>query len=376
MLQERENRIKEELKQKELIKYLKQKQSELEELKRKENKRREKERRINTLLEKERELQESLSEKTERLSILDDEIEHDIEKHYPRKQPIPAMIHKPNVPKLSEGQFEEWKMEVEFMVDSGLYNEEILKQAVRNSLTGNMRRILLTIKKEASIQEIINKLEGIYGNVRSGESIIEEFYSSKQRKGESISAWGLRLENLVQVAIEKGHIQENQRDDMLKSRFWRYLEDEDLKNATRLTFETCSSFEELRLKTRREEQEMKKTEEISHIKSAQQTKQTRDNDTLLKELLEKINRIESKLNRLEREKTEQNGQYRYQDRGRQTYRSNINRRGRGNYNDFRQRNCYRQRYTERTLNDDKTETELRKLTPRAEKETNKVGHLN
>ena len=114
------------------------------------------------------------------------------------------MIHKPNVPKLCENQFEEWKMEVEVMIRSGLYNEEILKQAVRNSLTGNMKKILLTTRKDATIREIIRKLESIYGNVRSGESVVEEFYNSHQKKDESISAWGIRLENLVQISIDKG----------------------------------------------------------------------------------------------------------------------------------------------------------------------------
>ena len=50
---------------------------------------------------------------------------------------------------------------------------------------------------------------------------------------------------------------------MLKTRFWRHLFKEELKNATRMYFETVKSFDELRRKVRTEEYEMKTTREFA-----------------------------------------------------------------------------------------------------------------
>ena len=216
-LEEIEMRMERELREKKLRQEIERKKIELEKLKRKEEKKRKKEGRIMTLLKRESYLQNSLLEKEETMSVLDEDFEKEEEKPMMR-QPIKApTFQKPHVPRLVETQYDEWKREVEVMRDSRIYNDDMLKQAVRNSLTGNIRKVLLTMKADVTLEEIIDKLESIYGNVRTGESVIEEFYSSNQTKEESVSAWGLRLESLVQSAIEKGHIKEDQRETMLKS---------------------------------------------------------------------------------------------------------------------------------------------------------------
>ncbi|XP_053380313.1 trichohyalin-like [Mercenaria mercenaria] len=220
-----------------------------------------------------------------------------------------AKLHKPNIPSLTETTFEEWKIEVEIILKSGLYEENILRQAIRNSLCGHTRKILLTMSPDATIQQIINKLEGIYGNIRSGESVLSEFYMSKQGKDENVSEWGLRLENILQRAIEKGHIKEEQREDMLKARFWRHLYSEDLKNATRLSFETPKSFEELRRKVRIEENEMSMTRiqevEIDDKISINQHKSEDDTDIVKKTVLERMKRLEEELLRVQEKSREE-----------------------------------------------------------------------
>ncbi|XP_053376845.1 trichohyalin-like [Mercenaria mercenaria] len=220
-----------------------------------------------------------------------------------------AKLHKPNIPSLTETTFEEWKIEVEIILKSGLYEENILRQAIRNSLCGHTRKILLTMSPDATIQQIINKLEGIYGNIRSGESVLSEFYMSKQGKDENVSEWGLRLESILQRAIEKGHIKEEQREDMLKTRFWRHLYSEDLKNATRLSFETSKSFEELRRKVRIEENEMSMTRiqevEIEDKISLNQHKSEDDSDIVMKTVLERMKRLEEELLRVQEKSREE-----------------------------------------------------------------------
>lgn len=96
---------------------------------------------------------------------------------------------KPTLPSLTETTFEEWRMEVELCLKSGLYDEYVLRQAIRNSLTGNTRKILLTMRPSTTTREIIDKLENVYGDIKSGEAVLTEFYMSKQRKGEGVAEW-------------------------------------------------------------------------------------------------------------------------------------------------------------------------------------------
>ena len=75
------------------------------------------------------------------------------------------------------------------------------------------------------------------GTVASGESVLQEFYTASQKAEESVTMWGLRIEEILQKAIDKGHVTKEQRNDMLRTKFWRSLYSTDLKNATRVYFE-------------------------------------------------------------------------------------------------------------------------------------------
>ena len=158
----------------------------------------------------------------------------------------------------NESTFEEWKLEIDCLSKTKVYNEhpEIVNQAIRNSLKGQARKVLVTLGPEASNKAIKEKLESVFGNVASGESVLQEFYTAKQAQNESVALWGIRIEEIIQKAIEKGHIIPQQKNEMLRTKFWRALYSIDLKNATRVHFESVQNFELLRRKVRAEEYEM------------------------------------------------------------------------------------------------------------------------
>ena len=113
------------------------------------------------------------------------------------------------------------------MIESTIYYDDILRHDVRNSITGMPRKVLATLKASTSMAEIIETLESYFGNIRSGEALMEEFYTMKQGKKETLSTWAIRLESLLQLAIEKGVVA--QKDGMLRKRFWRHLENTELR---------------------------------------------------------------------------------------------------------------------------------------------------
>ncbi|XP_045198529.2 trichohyalin-like [Mercenaria mercenaria] len=225
-LQSQEKTAELKLKSKQMLKEMRLKEIEVERLLReKQEKRRLKERRLNDLKEQERAIERSLLEKEKALKVIEKEMSNDYE--YTDIQPtIKKTIHR-----------NQW-------------HSPILTMKIK---------ILLTLGTDVSTREIVDKLETIYGNVRSGESVLGEFYQSKQRKDETLAEWRIRLESMLQIALEKNQIHKSQKDEILRCRFWRYLYNDDLKNATRLGYETAKDFEDLQRKIRKEESEMSLT---------------------------------------------------------------------------------------------------------------------
>ena len=151
----------------------------------------------------------------------------------------------------NESTFEEWRLETQYLMDSSVYPAYIVNQAIRNSLRGQARKVLVTLDAKATPKEIKEKLECIFGNVATGESVLQEFYNAVQKDNESVTLWSIRLEEIYQKAKEKGHVSDSQKDKMLKNKFWRGLRSTELKNATRVHFEKDKvGFEMLRTKVR------------------------------------------------------------------------------------------------------------------------------
>lgn len=110
----------------------------------------------------------------------------------------------------------------------------------------------MTLPPSANSDDIVNKLEKVFGNVASRESVVQEFYTVAQEENESVTLWGIRIETILQRAIGKGYATSEQKDRMSEERFWRSLYSSELQNATRVQYESASTFEILRPKVRAE----------------------------------------------------------------------------------------------------------------------------
>ena len=120
---------------------------------------------------------------------------------------------------------------------------------------------------------IISKLESLFGNVASGLSILQEFFTAAQNSDETVTMWGLRIEEILQRAIENGELPSERRNHLLKDKFWRSLHSFDLKIATKVYFDKITDFEVLRSKVREEERELK-THKITVEKTYSNSNQT------------------------------------------------------------------------------------------------------
>jgi hypothetical protein len=67
--------------------------------------------------------------------------------------------------------FDLWRYEINCLIRNGVYPEHILLESIRKSLKGKAHTVLLHLGEDASVQDILSELEGIYGNVSSGEKL-------------------------------------------------------------------------------------------------------------------------------------------------------------------------------------------------------------
>ena len=251
----------------------------------------------------------------------------------------PELTHfiKPNISQFSgvdptpknESKFEAWKLEIETLRRSNMFPDYLVGQYIRNSLKVPARNTLLTIGPMASSQEMIDKLTSVFGNVASGQSIMQEFYTAVQQPEESVTMWSLRLEEILQRVSEKSQISADQKNEMLRERFWRSLHNTELQNATQVYYHQTKSFEELRSKVRAEEYERfthkKALEEVNTVQQGRTTQSKRETQHQpLTFTPDKQNREQELMKRLDIVEKMLRSNRNYQNRQRQRYRRNQN----------------------------------------------------
>ena len=201
----------------------------------------------------------------------------------------------------SEASYEEWKYEVSCAQESELHSEQVMAQAIRKSLANQAKRVIVPMGTKVTVKEILDRLETVFGNVVTGDSILEEFHSAAQKHDETVVAWGLRLEELMHKAISKGNVKREDSDNLLKRMFWRKLKSEKLRNATRSKFESSMNFDQLRKAVREEELEAKQG--VQH--QPMQQKSGKDEDTSKSDiLLKKLKDLEFQMRELSKKQTE------------------------------------------------------------------------
>ena len=84
----------------------------------------------------------------------------------------------------SESSFEKWTYEVRCLRKDKMYSEATIGQAIRKSLKGQAKKVLLPMGSDATVDQIIQRLEGVFGNVATPMSILQEFYTVYQKQDE------------------------------------------------------------------------------------------------------------------------------------------------------------------------------------------------
>jgi len=175
---------------------------------------------------------------------------------------IPIPFQPPRLPTFSgdsdskgDVSYQRWRYEVRCLVNAG-HTQELILQAIRRSLKGTPADVLTWLGEGATVNQIVEKMDGLYGNVLTGEALVQKFYSARQKPDEPVAKWGCRLEGIISQAVTRGKVDKGAMNSMLRTKFWADLHDENLKAATRYKFDTIDSFLSLVSEVRAVEQEM------------------------------------------------------------------------------------------------------------------------
>ena len=120
----------------------------------------------------------------------------------PNSQDVSSILHslikeialRTNIPKLSifsgervkgEASFEQWSYELHSLRRT--YSESALREGIQRSLRGAAADAVCNICPEATLDSIIKKFTIIYGNVKSHDVLMGDFYRVSQGEEESVT---------------------------------------------------------------------------------------------------------------------------------------------------------------------------------------------
>ena len=195
-----------------------------------------------------------------------------------------------------DSTFGRWSYEVRCL-QQGPYDDFMVLTSIRHSLKSPAAELLVRMGQAVSVDDILKRFESRYGIVLAGEAIVEKLYALSQ--GDlSVSSWAFQLEDLAYQAEEKGTLLHSAIPKLLKSRFWRGLQNKQIQEATRHTWESFS-FDELVTECRALDEEYASDVVVPKAKAKVQQAVASEPDTL-QAVLDKLNEVSARLEKMER----------------------------------------------------------------------------
>ena len=155
----------------------------------------------------------------------------------PTPQDVSSILHslikegalRTNIPKLSifsgekvkgEASFEQWSYELQSLRKT--YSESALREGIQRSLTGAAADTVHNMGPEANLDSIIKKCTIIYGNVKSYDILMGDFFRASQGEEESVTSFATHIEGLLSNVRDKypQQIPQAKEQQLLKDRLF------------------------------------------------------------------------------------------------------------------------------------------------------------
>lgn len=155
-----------------------------------------------------------------------------------------------------ETRYEVWKSEVEKLQDDNSNSVQDVDKLVRKSLQGKAARLAKRLGTEATLDELLKKLESRFGPLTEARQLMRDFYGAQQGETEDVASWACRLEDILDRAREAGRVQGKEMDGLLREQFWAGLRSE-LQEGNEYRFDKITDFDDLEESIREVEQQRK-----------------------------------------------------------------------------------------------------------------------
>ena len=121
--------------------------------------------------------------------------------------------------------YQVWRFEVSCLAKEECYQKPPgeLKHAIRRSLKGKAAESIIYLGDNAIVDDILHKLDGLYGSVTKGCVLLKRFFNAQQQETESVTDWGCRLESLLNQAKDKGSVDPKDMNTLLCTQLYEGL---------------------------------------------------------------------------------------------------------------------------------------------------------
>ena len=153
-----------------------------------------------------------------------------------------------------EVPYQQWVYEIKCLIIEKTYKPEIILQAVRRSVRGEAGNLVRRLGTGASVVQILEKFESVYGEVDTKEHLLAKFYSARQEESEDVTKWSCRLEDILSIAVDRKIVDSSKVNEMLTNMFWQGLKPS-LKDISGYLFDKIKDFDKLRVEMRKLEQD-------------------------------------------------------------------------------------------------------------------------
>ena len=146
------------------------------------------------------------------LSIVQVELRHRQDTSFSPVQDVSSILQtllkdgalRTNIPKLSafsgervkgEVSFEQWSYELQTLRKT--YSDSALREGIQHSLRGAAADTVRNMGPDVPLDTILKKFTIVYGNVKSFDLLMRDFYRADQGEEESIPSFATRMEGLL-----------------------------------------------------------------------------------------------------------------------------------------------------------------------------------
>ena len=119
-----------------------------------------------------------------------------------------------------EASFEQWSYELQSLRRT--YSESALREGIQRSLKGAAADTVCNMGPEATLDSIIKKFSIIYGNVKSYDILMGDFYHATQGEEQTVTSFATHIEGLLSNVRDKypQQIPQAKEQQLLKDRLF------------------------------------------------------------------------------------------------------------------------------------------------------------